>query len=187
MEKLDPASDILPDQVSFIVLDLPSPVAECVKKLRGEYDPKRVMVPAEITITGSCGLGMVQFGQSMEKITKEITAIAEKFPPFQARFDQVDTFPGSNIYFLTLADESPFFALHRAFAGSGISFQESPYPYRPHCTLILREENQEPDFMERLSRKIPREPFTMEMLSLYTLPSPNECELLFKTPLCAKK
>ena len=59
MEKRSVVPGLLPDQASFIVLDLPSPVAETVKKLRGEYDPKRVLVPAEITIAGSSGLGAV--------------------------------------------------------------------------------------------------------------------------------
>lgn len=186
MENSRTSSGLLPDQVSFIVLDLPSPVAETVKKLRGEYDPKRVLVPAEITIAGSCGLGAVLPGQDIEKISEEIAKIAGNFAPFKAKFRRLETFPGSNIYFLSLEDEKPFFRLHEAFAHSGIQFKSSPFPYRPHCTLILREENNEADFEEKITKKIPQEEFTMEMLSLYTLPSQNECELLFKAPLTGK-
>lgn len=177
----------LPDQASFIVLDLPSPVAEMIRKLRGEYDPKRVLVPVEITLTGSSGLGAVSPGQDISLISEEIGQIAKRFSPFKAKFRKAETFPGSNIYFLSLEDENPFMELHKAFASSKIRFRESPFPYRPHCTLILREENHEPDFLEKLSAKIPSEEFTMEMLSFYTLPSQNECELLFKTPLGTEK
>ena len=186
MEKRSIAHGLLPDQVSFIVLDLPSPVAETVKKLRGEYDPKRVLVPAEITIAGSSGLGAVLPGQNIEMLSEEIARIAGNFAPFKAKFRRLETFPGSNIYFLSLEDEKPFFHLHEAFVHSGIQFKESPFPYRPHCTLILREENNEEDFEEKITKKIPQEEFTMEMLSLYTLPSLNECELLFKVPLTGK-
>lgn len=178
--------EFLPDQTAFIVLDLPSPVAEKVRNLRGEYDPKRVLVPVEITLTGSSGLGRVAPGQSVEEITKEITRIAESHAPFKTRFHKVESFPGSNIYFLSLEDETPFIRLHKAFASSSIRFQENHFPYKPHCTLILREENDDPDFLEKLEQKIPREEFTIEMLSFYTLPSQNECELLFKIPLSGK-
>ena len=177
---------VLPDQTAFIVLDLPSPVAEKIKKLRGEYDPKRVLVPAEITVTGSSGLGAVLPGQNIDFLTEEIRKIAEKNPPFTAKFRKVETFPGTNIYILALEDESPFIKLHEDFASSPIRFKESPFPYKPHCTLILREANGEADFLEKLSAKIPEEEFTMDMLSFYTLPSPNECELLSKTILSGK-
>ena len=187
MENSRSVMHILPDQVSFIVLDLPSPVAETVRKLRGEYDPKRILVPAEITLTGSSGLGSVLPGQDISVLNREIEKIANRFPPFKTRFRHVETFPGSNIYFLSLEDETPFRELHEAFASSKILFKESPFPYKPHCTLILREENNDPDFLEKLSAKIPLEEFTMEMLSFYTLPSPNECELLFKIPLTGNK
>ena len=181
-----PAPSVLPDQTSFIVLDLPSPVAETIRKLRGEYDPKRVLVPAEITLAGSCGLGSLLPGQETAFVAEEIRRIAESFPPFKAAFKQLETFPGSKITFLSLADEKPFLELHKAFASSRIRFRESPYPYRPHCTLILREENTEKDFMEKLSAEIPREEFVLEMISLYTLSSPNECELLAKVPLSGR-
>lgn len=177
---------LLPDQTAFIVLDLPSPVAEKIKKLRGEYDPKRVLVPAEITLTGSSGLGAVFPGQNIDFLSEEIRKIAEKNPPFTTRFRKLETFPGTNIYFLSLENEAPFIKLHQDFAASPIRFKESPFPYKPHCTLILREENGEENFLEKLSAKIPEEEFTMDMLSFYTLPSPNECELLFKIPLGGK-
>ena len=40
--------------------------------------------------------------------------------------------------------------------------------------------------MEKLSAEIPREEFVLEMISLYTLASPNECELLAKVPLSGR-
>lgn len=181
-----PVPSVLPDQASFIVLDLPSPIAETIRKLRGEYDPKRILVPAEITLAGSCGLGPVLPGQETAFVTEEIARIAGNYPPFETAFKQVETFPGSDITFLSLADEKPFWELHEAFASSKIRFRENPYPYRPHCTLILREENMEEDLMEKLSAQIPREKFVLEMISFYTLSSPNECELIFKVPLSGR-
>lgn len=44
-------------------------------------------------------------------------------------------FAGTNTFALTVVDERPIAALHRAIAKSGLSFEPSPFPFRAHCTL----------------------------------------------------
>ena len=44
---------------SYIVLDIPSPMAEEIRRLRSRFDAVRASLPAEITLTGSCGVGLI--------------------------------------------------------------------------------------------------------------------------------
>ena len=38
---------------TYIVIDIPSPMAEKIRLLRGRFDSPRASMPAEITLTGS--------------------------------------------------------------------------------------------------------------------------------------
>ena len=42
---------------AYIVLNIPSPMAERIRELRAKFDPARSAMAAEITITGSSGTG----------------------------------------------------------------------------------------------------------------------------------
>ena len=44
---------------AYIVLDIPSPMAEWIKLVRQRFDEERSRLPAEITLTGSCGTGLI--------------------------------------------------------------------------------------------------------------------------------
>ena len=48
----------------YIVLDVPSPVAEKIQSFREKFDPARAALPVEITLTGSCGTWTDRQGDS---------------------------------------------------------------------------------------------------------------------------
>lgn len=166
---------------AYIVLNLPSPMAEVIRDLRAKYDFARSAMPAEITITGSCGTGLVEPGQEVARIAEEMDAVARDLVPFTVNFTKVGRFPGTNIYFLELNDDNPFEQVRQRLERSRIRFLPSPYPFHAHCTLKLRCEPSDPELLEMFFMDVPKTPFTLSMMSLYSLPDPAECELLHAT------
>ena len=172
------------DQPVYIVLDIPSPMAEKIRELRKKFDPERSMLPAEITLTGSCGTGLISQGESLKNITCHLEKAAKKLRPFQVSFDGVDRFPGTDIYFLTLKDSPELLRTQKIISECGIRFDPTPYPYHPHCTLSLRKPPEdEQKLFDLLFLDIPSEPFTLDMISVYELHEKNSCDLLYKLPL----
>ena len=168
----------IPDSATYIVLDIPEAMAGWIRSIRARFNPERCAMPAEITVTGSSGLGHLVPGQSLADVASEIDRIAGSVVPFSASFSKVERFPDTEIYYLTLKDPEPFRAIHRAFAESSIGFLPNPYPFQPHCTLKLRSKPSDPELLELLFLEPPKESFTLSSLSLYALPDVQSCELL---------
>ena len=124
---------------AYIVLDIPSPMAEWIKLVRQRFDEERSRLPAEITLTGSCGTGLISKGQPLREISALLDEAVKKIEPFSAEFGDVQRFENTDIYFLDVKNPEPFRNAHRIISESGIRFEPSPYPYRPHCTLKLRK------------------------------------------------
>ena len=177
------ADDELLTGTAYIVLNIPSPMADRIRGFRAKFDPPRSAMAAEITLTGSSGAGRILPGQSLDSIAGEMNRIAAEFAPFSASFESVERFPGTDIYFLTLADDRPFQTLHQAFVRSSIRFEPSPYPFRPHCTLKLRSTPSDPELLQLFFMEVPKEPFILSMLSLYHLPDVQNCNLLHSVEL----
>ncbi len=133
---------------TYIVLDIPSPMAEKVQELRGRFDAERASLPAEITLTGSCGAGLMSMGQSLDDVLELVDRTASKFNPFKTTFDKVERFSNTDIYFLTFKNPERFLRVHKGFLESGIKFEASPYPFTPHCTLRLRKPPSEQELLE---------------------------------------
>ena len=171
-------SPVIPEDPTYIVLDIRSAMAERIRSIRARFDPERSTLPAEITVTGSSGLGHIVPGQPMDEVISEMDRIADGFAPFAASFDKVERFPDTEIYYLTVSDPAPFQTIHEAFAKSSIRFQPSPYPFHPHCTLKLRSKPSDPELLELLFLDAPKGSFTLSSLSLYALPDVRSCELL---------
>ncbi len=171
---------------AYIVLDIPSPMAEWIRSVRSRFDEERSRLPAEITLTGSCGTGVISPGQSVREIAARLEEAAAKIHPFYAEFGNVQRFDNTDIYFLDVKDPAPFQEAHKIVADSGIRFEPSPFPYRPHCTLKLRKPPRSlEELLELFFLQAPKEPFRLELMSVYELPAPDSCELLYKTALAA--
>ena len=168
----------------YIVLDIPSPMAEKIQDFRKTFDPDRAALPAEITLTGSCGTGLVSHGQTVSEIAEYLEQAAKKISPFQVCFDGVDRFPDTSIYFLTLQDSPELLRAQKIVSECGIRFEPTPYPYHPHCTLSLRKEIQDDrKLLDLFFLQVPREPFCLDMISVYALKEGNTCDILCKVPL----
>lgn len=175
--------DRLIDLPSYLVLEIPPPMNEVVKAYRARFDPARATLPVEITVTGSSGLGLLTLGQSLRHVADCLERFAARQAPFMAAFKGVERFEKTDIYFLTLEDETPFAALNAALGRSGIAFEPSPYPFRPHCTIKLRLEPDAQETLELLFLEIPHAPFLLDSIALYGLADANHCELLCRTKL----
>jgi 2'-5' RNA ligase len=172
------------DSPVYIVCDIPSPMAEKIQAFRKKFDPERAALPAEITLTGSCGTGLVSPGQSVAEISAHLEQAAKHIPPFELRFDGVARFPETHIYFLTLQDSPEFLRAQKIVSECGIHFEPVAFPYHPHCTLDLRKEIQdEQTLFDLFFLEVPREPFLIDMISVYALTEGKNCEILCKIPL----
>lgn len=179
----DEMGRVIPETPTFFVADISSPMAERIRKIRGIYDPKRVLLPVEITLTGSSGIGSITPGEDLEEVLAKMEKVAKEFAPFSARFAKLERFPSTDIYFFSLLDEAPFVKLHEALRDSGIKFLPNPFPFRPHCTVSLRVQAEETELLDLIFQEVPEEEFPIEFLSCYTLPEISRCELLGKAPL----
>ncbi|MBR2427967.1 MAG: 2'-5' RNA ligase family protein [Lentisphaeria bacterium] len=163
---------------SYIVLNIPSPMAEVIQSLRAKYDVRRASLPAEITLTGSSGTGLIEPGQDIEMIAAEMNRVAKTLQPFTAQFSKLERFPNTDIYFLTLNDDTMFNHARLALENTAIRFQPTPYPYTAHCTLKLRSEPTDAELLEMFFMDVPKTPFQLSQMSLYSLPDTESCELL---------
>ena len=50
---------------AYIVLDIPVPMEKRIQVLRSRFDEERAGMPAEVTLTGSCGVGTILPGQEI--------------------------------------------------------------------------------------------------------------------------
>ncbi len=168
---------------AYIVLDIPVPMEKRIQSLRSRFDAERADMPAEVTLTGSCGVGTILPGQEISLIAREMDKVAARFAPFEAEFDHVERFLNTDIYYLAFRDPAPFAALHKALAETEIRFRHTEYPFVPHCTLKLRQHPTEQELLELFFLNAPRDPFRLGRMSLYSLPGPTECILHHRVAL----
>ncbi|MFC7063463.1 2'-5' RNA ligase family protein [Halobacillus seohaensis] len=152
---------------TYIVLDLPKKISEKIKRIRKDYHYPDVL-PVEITLTGSSGIGVFQPGQKPNDVFEEVNKIADQIPAVMVSFSHVMNFPGTNIFFFTLKNEEPLRDIHQEFKNSRIKFKDSPFPYKPHCTLCNLTTISEKEKQELLNLDFPEE-FTLDTLSVYSL------------------
>ncbi|MFA7230719.1 MAG: 2'-5' RNA ligase family protein [Victivallaceae bacterium] len=168
---------------TYIVLNVPSPVADRVKEIRRCFDPDRSHLSVEITLAGSGGLGTVMAGQNPEETFAKLAGIAKSITPFEAEFGHVERFPDTGIYYYTLKQPEHFINVHNMLFASGIKFNPIKYPFTPHCTLklALKTECSEDDFISRIQP--PHETFVINTMSIYSLEEKDEPKLLHRVNL----
>ncbi len=175
---------------TFIVLDVPSPVAEQVTALRRQFKSWRVALPVEITIAGSSGLGVLRYHESeMEEIFDTLEEIAYGFAPIVTRFSDVSMFAGTKVFYYVPEEAAPFIALQAALVKSGLRFERSEFPFTPHCTIADLESvaNELPSELKLLA--LPEIEIVLDTLSVYNLDerilggNPEGCRLLHRTKL----
>jgi 2'-5' RNA ligase len=169
MNQLESRADMTFAHATYICLDLPDPQAQFILNIRKhQHDKFRAALPAEITIAGSSGVGVIKAGQEPAFVFSTLQNIATHTKPITASFGRVLRFPRTDIFVLTLQDETPFRELHQRIAVSGISFEPNPFPFQPHCTLRSRSPVSPEEEAELLSLHVPGI-FTLDTLSVYML------------------
>ena len=161
-------TDIFADP-SYIVLNIPSPVADQLRDIRSFFDPPRAHMAIEISLCGSNGCGTIVPGQDPDMVFNELDAIALITEPFSAKFGQVKHFPDTGIFYYTLQDIEPFEKLHNTIIKSKIKFNATNFSYEPHCTLKLAKhaEYTEEQILEHLQP--PNQDFIIDTMSVYSL------------------
>lgn len=162
------------DQNTYIVLDLPEPVSSTIHKIRAELgDDFQASMPNEITIVGSSGVGVIAKDQDPDEFFKIINEIATSTPPITVSFGKAHRFPGTDIVVMKLKDETLIRSLHQRFVDSGIKFQDTDFPYEPHCTLWSKSPLTDQK-MEELSKLSVEGAFTLQALSVFAMPPPGK-------------
>jgi 2'-5' RNA ligase superfamily len=162
---------------SFIVAELPDPIANWVKFARQILEPGIAHMPAEITLAGSSGVGPLKIGQNLEDIERTLCEVLEQRLPFEARFLRVGNFSNTEIFFLEPARKL-FDELHSLIANSDLEFEANSFPFNPHCSLKGFTPLQ-PGDRERLEQLvIPAELFTIRSVAAYELENMQPKRLL---------
>ena len=169
---------------TYIVLDIPSPVAEKVQLIRSWFDAERAELPVEITLAGSSGLGRIAENENNEKVFRILTDMASRIEPFKSSFERVERFPGTEIFYFSVSAPEKFIEIHRRIASSGIKFNPTAYPvYKPHCTLKLFSESAEQEIRDLLNTAPLNSDFLLNTMSVYELRDGTSPKQLFSVKL----
>ena len=154
---------------TYIVLDLPKKVAEDIMRIRIQNkDEIRSALPAEITVIGSSGVGVLKRDQDPQNVYKIIDDIAKDTAPLHLKFNEVERFTGTDIFVMKLDDETEIRRLHECFKNSAMKCKESQFPYTPHCTLRSRSPITDEEVETIMKTRIEDE-FVVDTLSVYTM------------------
>ena len=152
---------------TYIVVEVPDPVAEQVMAIRQQYHDELLMpLPAEITLIGSSGVGVFDLSQDACEALEILDVIASETKPIRAEFGPVHRFPNTDIFVLTLINEEPFIDLHNRIKNSGLRFLPSPFPFKPHCTILRTAPVNEKTMRDLLQIKITND-FVIDTMSVY--------------------
>jgi 2'-5' RNA ligase len=155
------------DSVAYVVLDIPASISSQVKSVREKYnDVIRLALPIEITVAGSSGVGPFQLNQQMDEVFSVLDRIAKETAPIDVSLGEVLRFPNTDIFVLTVADETPFHALHQQITNSTLQFTSSPFPYQPHCTLVVKVPDSDAELSELLQFRV-GETCVLDTMSVY--------------------
>jgi len=125
---------------TYLIAELSGDVVPLVLDMRKRFNPKNTHWPADITIAGSSGVGTLKDGQHLNEVVEQLTPIVREFGFTDIEFVSVSRFPNTGIYYLMPAREK-FDCLHKAVVHSTVEFNESDWPYNPHCTLRWHDDD----------------------------------------------
>jgi 2'-5' RNA ligase len=171
---------------SYVVLDMPPPIWNHVKSIREHYASPMTILPFEITVIGSSGIGTFHTEQEIDAAFELIDSVAANFAPFTIAFRRVTRFPNTGVFYYEPNDSHPFIKLQSDIVSTGLKFKESPFPFTPHCTMVKFDHPSQELVDEILSLPVPREPFVLDALSIYSLDG-YDCRLLHKVELSGSR
>ena len=165
---------------TYIVLDMPSALVARIRELRWTYGQDFESLPAEITLIGSSGVGVLDPSHSAEEVTTLLENIAAKTRPLKVQFSGMSTFPGSGVYFFPPISRAPFDELQASLLRAGLRCGPSPFPYTPHLTVVRIDESEVAKKI--LSVPAPEGEFIVDQLAVYSQED-QDTQLHYKTRL----
>jgi 2'-5' RNA ligase len=171
---------------TYVVLDMPPPIWKHVKSIRERYASPLAILPVEITVIGSSGIGTLHEEQEIDAAFEHVDSVAANFAPFITAFSRVTTFPNTGVFYYEPKDPHPFIKLQSEIVSTGLKFKESPFPFTPHCTIVKLDNPSQELVNEIMSLPVPRETFALDALSVYSLEG-YDCRLLHKVELSGSR
>jgi 2'-5' RNA ligase len=165
---------------AFIVLEVPSAIANIVQQWRERYDPIVAAFPVEITLTGSSGVGTLASDQDPAEVSAILGDVARGLIPFTTQFTHIGRFPGTDIFYLAPAHPEKFVAVQKMLTATRLRFNPSPFPYTPHCTIRSAGKVSPEDEQALLALQAPSQAFTLDTLAVYELVNNRVCNLLYR-------
>ncbi len=153
-------------QPTYVCLDLPEPQASAIMGLRRRFCQRLREFPPEVTIAGSSGVGAIRRELHWDRVEPRLVRFAREVEPLRASFGGVVRFPDTDIFVLSVGDPMPFAAVHERLRHSGIAFEDSQFPFFPHCTIRMAGPLADADVSALFSISIPGE-FVLSRVSLY--------------------
>ncbi|MCV2403265.1 2'-5' RNA ligase family protein [Marinomonas sp. C2222] len=130
------------NKLTYLIAELEGEVEGFVLNFRKRFNPERVTWPTDITIAGSSGIGTLSEGQDLDFVIAEIAVVLDRYSFNDVTFESLERFPDTGIYILKPSREK-FDELHNAIKETQVKFNDTPWPFTPHCTLSAVQENSE--------------------------------------------
>lgn len=162
----------------YVVAPLVGPVAERIREVQREFDPKlAAWLPPHVTIAGSSGMGPIRPGPSAAELRQRLAAAAAETAPMWLRFQRPMRFMQTTVVVLPLDPNGPLRALHERIKASGLAYAQPRFTFSPHATLsfyreitpqaerrLLALRFDEPVLVDRIEVTETRDPFPPKVL-----------------------
>lgn len=150
---------------TFICLDFPTEMAEKIRKIRLSLEPTIAWKPVVISLAGSSGCGHISEEQDIFEANEIMTKLSKTLSPITVKFSTKNSFPNTNIYFFEFDNESGINELHKKIKNCGITFSESEYPFKAHCTIHFKGKMNPQKKEQIMNTIIPKEEFELNTIS----------------------
>lgn len=167
----------------FITTELEGKLAQRIHALQLRFDPKMAnFLPPHITLIGSSGAGPAPPDTPIAVLKERILPVTDTTAPITLQFGPPERFVQREIVSMRLDPHGPLRTLHERLKGCGLSFQQSRYPFTPHCTINMYPTLTPANLRAMLAVR-ESEPFLMRTLCVYHTKEPQKPRLLFRADL----
>ncbi len=158
----------------FIVAELTGPLAERIREIQQESDPKlAASQPPHLTLVGSSGAGPISGSTTEAALRAALEPVAARTAPMELRFEPPHRFMQTEIVVLPLDPHGPLRTLHENIAMSGLEFgARARFTFSPHVTLNLYR-TLTPERLKKLMAVRIAEPFMLERFQVYQSMNPQ--------------
>jgi hypothetical protein len=151
---------------TYICMDVPEPQYSQVMAVRQRHCERLPNIPVELTVAGSSGVGAIRAQLDPADVVARLERFCAVTRPIEAEFGAVVRFPATDIFVFSMADPIPFEAIHDGLKQTGVRFEDSRFPFFPHCTLRMAGPLDPAAVSELFALRMPGR-FTLGTLSLY--------------------